>query len=77
MEKMISYIFGNIELHDKAIGSIAKTLRAQANFNKSVKTLTVVSTAWMVLAAVRIKDQQQKIEELTKEVEELKATKGE
>lgn len=77
MEKMISYIFGNIELHDKAIGNIVKNLNAQAGFNKSVKTLAVVSTAWMVLASVRIRENQEKIERLTKEVEELKATKGE
>ena len=70
MEKMVSYVFGNIENHEKAIGVIAKTLSNQFKFNKTVAFFAVTTTACLYLT-------NKKIDKLTKEVEELKKTKGE
>lgn len=70
MEKMVSYIFGNIETHDRAIVAIAKTLKNQARLNKTVALFAVATGACLYLIDKRI-------EKLTKEIEELKEAKGE
>lgn len=70
MEKMISYIFGNIENHEKSIRLIAKCLKNQDRINNATTAFAVMTTAYLYLANKEIK-------RLSKEVEELKKTKGE
>ena len=77
MEKMISYIFGSMEANEIAIGGIISKLKKQNSFNKKVALFAVACTAYMVLSDASRREDLKKIEALTKEVEELKKTKGE
>lgn len=77
MEKMISYIFGSMELHERAIGSIIRSLNKQTSFNKSVTLFAIATTSYMIVADARRKEDAKKIAKLTKEVEEMKKVKGE
>lgn len=77
MEKMIGYIFGNIELHDKAIVAIAQALKSQSKINKTTKAFMLATTAYIVVSDMQRREDQKKIDALTKEIKELKEVKGE
>jgi len=77
MERMISYIFGNIENHEKAINTIAKVLKQQDRINKTVSWFAVTTTASLWLMHMQRKEDLKKIDKLTKEVEAMKEAKGE
>ena len=77
MDKTIGYIFGRLEIDEIAIGNIVSKLKKQMSFNKSVTFFAMACTAYMIVADVMRKEDLKKIEALTKEVEELKETKGE
>lgn len=77
MEKMISYVFGSMEIHERAIGGIVDTLKKQEAFNKRVALFAMATTACVLVMDIQRKENTKKIEKLTKEVEELKTVKGE
>ena len=77
MDKTIGYIFGRLEIDEIAIGNIVSKLKKQMSFNKSVTFFAMACTVYMIVADVMRKEDLKKIEALTKEVEELKETKGE
>lgn len=52
-------------------------LKRQAKINKKLEFIILAGTVYIALKNVRIKRQEEKIEELTKEIKELKETKGE
>ena len=77
MDKTIGYIFGRLEIDEIAIGNIVSKLKKQMSFNKSVTFFAMACTAYMIVADAMRKEDLKKIDALTKEVEELKETKGE
>ena len=77
MDKTIGYIFGRLEIDEIAIGNIVSKLKKQMSFNKSVTFFAMACKVYMIVADAMRKEDLKKIEALTKEVEELKETKGE
>lgn len=77
MEKMISYIFGSLEVAEKAIGALAKDVKKQKYFNKYFAMFAVSCIAYAFINEEQRKKDNEKIESLTKEVEEMKKMKGE
>lgn len=77
MENMLAYIFGNLKHSNDAIVEIKKCLKHQYKFNKSTVIFAGFSAMYMIMLNKSRIDQEKKIEELAKEIEELKQTKGE
>ena len=76
MIEMVGYIFGSLQSSENAIKGIRKTLRTQARFNKSVATLAVVMTAYIITVEACTFEQNRKIKQLESEIKELKSKKG-
>lgn len=77
MEKMINYIFGSLESSNIAIGKIIKDLKRQGRINKWFTLLAVAGSVYIYKSETQRDKDREKIETLSKEVEELKKMKGE
>lgn len=77
MNEMIGHIFGSLDYSEKAIKEIKKVLNNQVRFNRKVALFSLMCGAFAVSTSIEIKKQQEKISNLTNEIEELKRTKGE
>jgi len=77
MDKMINYIFGNLQSSSDSIKSIKKTLKTQAKFNRTLNAFAFTIIIYALMAKTHNYGQDKKIEELSKEIEELKRMKGE
>ena len=73
----LNYIFGNLCSTEKAIRHIGKCLVHQNKINKQFATFALVAATHAVLVNIYICEQDKKIKKLSKEIEELKETKGE
>ena len=76
MEKMMSYVFKHMHDIERDMGSMAKILYKQHGFNKIVAVFTVLTTMHICKLHSRIDDRNKNINDLSKEVEELKEMKG-
>lgn len=77
MEKMLVSMFADLCVMKTDLTSIGKVLRAQRNWNRAVTLQITLLSVMAVCAAKHCVDNKEKIEKLTKEVEELKESKGE
>lgn len=77
MDKMVSYIFGSLESSEKAIRGIVKCLRKQNKINRSFAMFALACGIYAAMNEKQRKQDIEKIDSLTKEVEELKKMKGE
>lgn len=77
MERMLGQIFADLHILKVDINNVGKTLRAQSTFNKLVGLELVLLSVMVVGAAKHCIDNREKIEELKKEIEMLKESKGE
>ena len=77
MVEMINYIFGSLQSSSDAITNIRKQLRAQARFNRTLAAFALTITTYSLMVEIHNYGQDKKIEELSKEIEELKRMKGE
>lgn len=77
MAEMVNYIFGSLQASSDAVKSIRKTLRHQARFNRTLTAFAFTITTYAFMVEIHNYAQDKKIEELCKEIEELKCMKGE
>lgn len=77
MDEMFKHIFGSLYSSEKAISNIEKNLRRQRNFNKNVAGFAVVAVTYVIATELYKKIQDREIATLKKDIEELKAEKGE
>lgn len=76
MVEMINYIFGSLQASNDAVTGIKKTLRNQMIFNKRLTVFAMLIIAYTIAAEIKLYEQDKKLEEIGKEIEELKRTKG-
>lgn len=76
MDEMIRYIFGSLRSSEKALEIVAKTLRKQRSFNKSVTVFTVAATTAILIQEHEIRYLNDQIKALKKEMKELQPTEG-
>lgn len=62
MEKILEYIFGNMQETDMVIRSINKTLRHQNRFNGRLCLLATVTAGAVIMLESRVKKLEAKIE---------------
>lgn len=72
MDEMMQYIFGALRRSDKII---AKTLREQKSFNRSVKLFAVLITANTIALKFENSKMRSDIDTLKNEIKELRTTK--
>lgn len=77
MVELVNYVFGSLQASTDAVRGIKKTLRNQMIFNKRLTAFVIVISVYTIAAEIKLYDQDKKLEELGKEIEELKRTKGE
>ena len=77
MERMLGTIFADLHILKVDMNSIDKMLKSQRVVNKLVALNICVLTLVGYCSAKHCMDNKEKIERLTKEVEELKKSKGE
>lgn len=77
MEKLISYICGDMNMLKHDMSLVIKNLRAQNRFNKGVVLLTIAGGFYIYTNEILREQNYKTIKKLTKEVEELKKSKGE
>lgn len=77
MNEMIGYIFGSLDKTERAIGVLAKAMKKQASHNKWVAAFAILVAADSYITTKMLKQHQEQIEALSKELEELKNEKGE
>ena len=75
MEKIIGHIFGSLENSEKAINTLSK----QCKSHKRLLTIASIGTVILFIETrdifYKIKEQNDKIEALAKEIEEMKVLK--
>ena len=76
MNKMIGYIFHSLQSSEEAVKNIRKSLKRQSTFNHQIILFTYAITTYAIMAEIRNQKQNQRIEELSKEIEELKHLEG-
>lgn len=74
---MVNYIFGSLQASSDAVRIIKKTLSRQARVNRAYMIFALAVTSYTIVAEIRSCEQEKKIEELSKEIKELKCIKGE
>ena len=77
MVEMVNYIFGSLQASSDAVRSINKTLQNQARFNRMLTAFAFTITTYAFMVEIHNYGQDKRIEELSKEIEELKRMKGE
>lgn len=77
MVEMVNYVFGSLQASTDAVKGINKALRKQMIFNKRLTAFAIVITIYTIAAEIKLHDQDKKLEELGKEIEEFKRMKGE
>ena len=73
----LNYIFSSLHETEDAIGRVVKCLKRQNRINKNFAVFTLVVAANAVVTGLYIQEQDKKIAKLSKEIEELKESKGE
>lgn len=76
MDEMIRYIFGTLRNSETALQSVAKNLRKQASFNRSVAFLGMTMALHLIVQEMEIRSINRDLEALQKEIKELKKTEG-
>ncbi len=74
MDEMIHYIFSNLRRSEKII---AKNLREQKSFNRSVKLFAVIITVNTIALKFENSKMSNEIKNLKSEINDLKTTRGE
>ena len=77
MGELLTYILRNMDNTEKRFHTVAKVMKKQKSFNKSVTVFAVLTTTNFIVKNVRQNEQDTKIRKLEKEIEALKAEKGE
>lgn len=77
MDKTFGYIFGELHMLKHDTGLVIKNLRAQNRLNKSFALLAIAGGVYIYANEKLREKDQEAIETLTKEVAELKKSKGE
>jgi hypothetical protein len=76
MDEMIRYIFGSLRCSENAMRVFAKTLRKQKSINRTMSFFAVVATANIVIQGMEITALRDELQNLKKEIKELKNTEG-
>lgn len=76
MDEMIRYIFGSLRCSENAMRVFAKTLRKQKSINRTMSFFAVVATANIVIQGMEITALRDELQNLKKEIKELKKTEG-
>ena len=77
MERMLGTIFADLHILKVDINSVSKVLRSQRTWNKVVSFEILLTAILVAATAKHCLINREEIERLTKEVEELKKSKGE
>ncbi len=77
MDKAFCYILGQLHDGNKAVKLINKTLKRQAKFNKNVAVTNLFISVYILLNEARWLAQKDMNNQLRKELDALKQTKGE
>lgn len=76
MDEMIRYIFGTLRSSETALQSVAKSIRKQGSFNRSVTLFGTMMVLHLVIQQTEIRYMHRELESLQKEIKELKNTEG-
>lgn len=76
MDEMIRYIFGSLRCSETAMSVIAKMLRKQKSFNRTVTLFAMVTTAHLAIQSIEISNLSNEVKSLKAEIKELKNTEG-
>lgn len=77
MSAMVNYIFGSLQTSEDAIRSIRKTIHKQEKINRMLIVLPLYIGAYLMIVEFHNREQDKRIEELAKELKELKHKEGE
>lgn len=77
MDEMIAYIFNTMSATKKEFHDIWRNLNHQRGVNTRLTLITVACAAGIYIVERRRREQSRKLDVLTKEIQELKAAKGE
>lgn len=69
--EMLTYLIASAKNTDTALNEISKTLKKQARFNRRIGLLAVAGGVYVVWSEHQRQEQESKITELTRKVEEL------
>lgn len=75
MDKMIDYIFGSLDRVDRNIGDLRRCLVTQDKINKSFYVSIMACVICIAISNSKIKEQQKKIDKLSKELDKNKDKK--
>ena len=70
MERMVAYVFGNLQKSENDIKSIKKCLKSQIKLNKYLALMALLGSICIINNELNIK-------RLERDIKELKKTKGE
>lgn len=76
MDEMIRYIFGSLRCSETAMSVIAKTLRKQKSFNRTVTIFAAATTVHLVIQNIEIAALRDEVCNLKSEMKEFKNTEG-
>lgn len=76
MGDMIRYIFSSLNDTETTLRVISKSLRKQASFNRSVAFLGMAMSLQLIVQEMEIRSINRDLEDLKKEIKELKKTEG-
>lgn len=76
MDEMIRYIFGSLRCSETAMSVMAKTLRKQKSFNRTVTLFAMATTAHLAIQSIEISNLRNEVKDLKAEIKELKNTEG-
>lgn len=76
MDEMIRYIFGSPNGSETTLKAICKTLRKQRSFNCNTALWMVIVTVHLAIRELEIRNVRSKMENLEKDIKELRKMEG-
>lgn len=71
LNEMLTYLIASAKNTDAALGRVFKALKKQTRFNRRISLLAAAGSVYVVWSEHQRQEQESKITELTRKVEEL------
>lgn len=76
MDEMIRYIFENLHRSDKRLRVMGRFIGSQRTFNRNIMLVTTLTSVYLVVRELEIRNMHRQIEGLKSQIKELKQTEG-
>lgn len=76
-EKVVTYIYHDVTMPDAVMKKLKESNRRLTKINRCLTALSIVSVVYFAITNVRLELQNEQMDDMSRDIEELKKAKGE